>query len=418
VLLAACNSSSPQATPSTGDFVTTDQTRQNVKPEGSSMESSTAEEGEQNGQSEPSIPPLVKPVTIDLSTIPQVDTSKHNVPPEEVYFDTFRPVNRAVSLDRATPELIRSLLDAIPPIYNPVFETAESADRWIGDTDLVLGFASGGEAYAYPINILNFHEMVRHEVDGIPVLATFCPLCRSGIVYDSTVQGEALLFGNTSALYESDMVMVDHKTGSYWMQVSGESIVGPLTGERLRPLPSQTTTWGLWKEQHPHTFSLSRNTGYSRDYNRNPFTGFGEQLNTTGRFAFPVSEKGRDGRLDPGEVVFGVQIDGIQRAYPIARIGDGVVNDVVGETAITIFSRAEGSTGAVFSPNVNGRNLTFEFVDGSIRDRETGSNWSFSGEAITGELRGMQLEALASRSTFWFALAAAFPGVEIYVGDG
>lgn len=419
ILLSACSASDRQApAPVSGESSPSQEAEPDVAAE-TPTESTSDEvlpesESQEKLGSVASAPPIVEPVTIDLNAIPTVDVRKHSVPLGDVYFDTFRAVNRAVPLDRTSTDLIRSLLDAIPPIYNPIFETAASAKRWLGDHDLVLGYAGDTEAYAYPINILNLHEMVRHDVDGIPILVTYCPLCRSGIVYDSRIQGERLLFGNTSALYESDMVMVDHATGSYWMQVSGEAIVGPLTGARLKALPSQITTWGQWLQQYPHTFSLSPDTGYDRDYSRNPFTGIGEQLTATGRFPFPVSDRGRDPRLDPGEVVFGVQIDATERAYAIARIGDGVVNDLVAGKAVVVFTSVQGPTAAAYSATVDDRTLTFKFADGVIRDGETGSTWDFTGRATAGVLKGAQLEPLPSRTTFWFAMIAAFPELELY----
>ncbi|MFQ5399031.1 MAG: DUF3179 domain-containing protein [Anaerolineae bacterium] len=356
-------------------------------------------------------------MTIDLDAIPLVDTSQHSVPLDEVVFDTFRPVKRAVPLDSADSQLIRSLLDAIPPIYEPVFESAAAAAEWLKADDIVLGYVDGDEAYAYPIKILNFHEMVSHEVNGRPILASYCPLCRSGVMYDRTVDGEVLLFGNTSALYESDMVMVDHQTGSYWMQVSGEAIVGALTGRRLTALPSQTTTWALWRAQYPHTVSLSRQTGYGRDYSRDPFAGLGEQYNSSGRFIFPVSENGRDPRLDPGEVVLGLEVEGVQKAYPLSRIGDVAVNDQIGDTAVVIFSLADGPTGAAYRAVVDGRPLTFKRVNGVFEDEQTGSAWDLTGAAVDGELAGSRLAALPARSTYWFALVAAFPDLTLYTSD-
>ena len=123
--------------------------------------------------------------------------------------------------------------------------------RWLADDDLVLGYVSESDAFAYPIKMLDLHEIVHDVIDGVPVLVTYCPLCGSGVVYNRELDGDTLIFGNTSALYESDMVMYDHETGSYWFQVMGEAIVGPLTGRRLKPLASRTTTWEEWKEAPP-----------------------------------------------------------------------------------------------------------------------------------------------------------------------
>ncbi len=357
---------------------------------------------------------------IDLDRVPAVDTSRHSVPLEQIIFDTFRPVNRAVPLTEAQPALIRSLRDAIPPLYEPRFASAAATDSWLADDDIVLGYAAGDEAYAYPVKILNYHEIASHEVDGRAILASYCPLCRSGIVYDRWLPdaGAPLVLGNTSALYESDMVMFDHQTGSYWNQVSGEAIVGPLTGRRLNILPAQLTTWGAWKALYPDTLALAEETGFARNYRRDPFSGYGEQLNAGGQFFSPVSEAGRDPRLDPGAIVLAVEIDGIRRAYPLTRLGDAVVHDRLGAEDVVIFSQATGPSGAAYAPELDGRPLTFTLEDGRIVDRETGSRWDMAGRAVTGELAGTYLKPLPVRSTFWFSLVANFPDIEVYRPGG
>ena len=233
-----------------------------------------------------------------------------------------------------------------------------------------------------------------------------------------TPDGEPDLFGNTSALYESDMVMVDHKTGSYWMQVSGEALVGELAGQRLTALPSQTTTWGLWREQYPESVVLSPDTGYDRNYRYDPFTGLGERYNEGGDFIFPVSENGRDPRLDPGEVVLGAEYEGRQYAWPIERVGDGVLNDFIGENedvAVVIFSSSIGPTAAAYFPvTADGQSLTFVFEAGDFIDEQTGSTWSLSGTATDGPLAGTTLKALPTRSSFWFSLISSFPDLIFY----
>lgn len=243
-------------------------------------------------------------------------------------------------------------------------------------------------------------------------MATYCPLCRSGVMYDRTINGEVLLFGNTSALHESDMVMLDHQTGSYWVQVSGKAVVGTLIGTRLTALPSQTTTWGMWKAQYPNTRSLSRDTGHNRDYSNNPFLGYRESLNSSGRFAFPVSEAGRDPRLDPGALVLGVEVEEVVRVYPLEPVENGVINDVVGETAVSIF--IQSSAGAAYSPVVDNQTLTLTFADGLFIDAQTNSTWNLAGKAISGELSGSQLKPIPSRSSLWFAMIASFPELSLY----
>ena len=122
---------------------------------------------------------------------------------------------------------------------------------------LVVACSAGGEAFAYPINILNFHEMVNDTIGGIPLLATYCPQWFSGVVFSREVDDQTITFENTSALYQSDLVLYDHQMGSYWFQVGGEAVVGTLTGARLEPLPSATMPWGEWRALYPDTLLIT-----------------------------------------------------------------------------------------------------------------------------------------------------------------
>ncbi|MEM7344363.1 MAG: DUF3179 domain-containing (seleno)protein [Chloroflexota bacterium] len=116
---------------------------------------------------------VTEPFVVDLDAIPPVDITKHNVPLGEIYFDTFRRVNRVIPLSDISLDMIRDLRDAIPPIYNPKFETADQGEKWLSQTDIVVGYTAGEEAYAYPVRILNWHEIVAHDVNGEPILATY-----------------------------------------------------------------------------------------------------------------------------------------------------------------------------------------------------------------------------------------------------
>jgi hypothetical protein len=188
--------------------------------------------------------------------VPAVDRSRHNVRLGDVVFDTFN--GGFVRLDDALPGLISSERDAIRPVYHPRYGSALPG---LKDEDLVIGYASGRGAYAYPVKVLERRELVDAVIDGRPVLVSYCPLCGSGVVYSRVVRGRTLLFGNTSALYQSDLVMYDYETGSYWFQAAGEAIVGTLTGQRLHPLPSVTMRWGRWRRLHSGTRLLVADGG-------------------------------------------------------------------------------------------------------------------------------------------------------------
>ena len=245
------------------------------------------------------------------------------------------------------------------------------------------------------------------------MLITFCPLCRSGVVYDRHLDGRLLSFGNTGALYQSDLVMYDKETLSYWFQVGGEAIVGELTGVRLEPLPSVMTTWEEWLALHPETLVLSLETGFVRNYDVDIGIGIEDFINS-GNFPFAVTDAAEDGRLPAATLVLGLELNGEARAYPIDELGDAATDDTLGGEEIVVFTSAPGRAAAAFRTQAGGRALTFELQDGRFVDRETGSEWSLAGEAISGPLAGQRLEPLPVRTTFWFAYVAAFPEVEVY----
>ena len=347
----------------------------------------------------------------DRDTVAGIDLSLHSVPLADVHFDTFD--GGSVPLSEIDDALVLSLVDAIPPIDAPRYEDASGGD-WLDGDDLVIGYiGANGGAWAFPVKILNLHEIVNDELDGVPILISYCPLCRSAVVYDRLLDGRELTFGNSSALYESDLVMFDRETNSYWWQVAGEAIVGTLTGSRLTTLPSTTLTWAQWLEEHPETLVLSRETGFPRSYDRDPFAGYRDQVNDE-RFPFPVSADALDGRLAAGDEVLGLTVGGESRAYSARALGNAAVSDTLGGEEIVVFSTENGPTAAAYLADTGDGKLSFSYADNQYRDAETGSVWNLSGEAVSGPLQGAALELLPSRYTFWFAYIAAFPDADVY----
>ena len=398
VLAAACGGS--DSTPAPDQFVASTQataakpTATSVVPEGSSV-----------------VPKLV----------PDLDRTKHSVPLEDILFDTFGTTSaRFVPLSEISDELQTDLRDAIIPVDLPVYGAA-GALPWLDDDDLVLGYESGDEAFAYPINILNFHEIVNDDIGGVPVLITYCPLCFSGVVFGREVNGQTLTFGNTSALYQSDLVMYDHQTGSYWFQVAGEAVVGTLTGSRLGLLPSSTMPWKQWQELHPDTLLITgveggrlENLFVGAAYGNGFDSGYQDRINNE-QFAFPVDEDKLDGRLSAGEIVLTVEIGEAVTAFPLGIIGDGAVNAEVGGEPVVVFIESGGLSVAALSRVLDGQTFSFEYSnDGEITDRETGSAWDFAGRAVDGSLAGRRLDRVGSRRAFWFSVAISFPGIKIH----
>ena len=327
--------------------------------------------------------------------------------------DTFQPANRALPLSVAPPALIAHLRDAISPLHRPRYEPAAGA-RWLRADDVVVGYADRDQAWAFPVRILNLHEIVNDELGGEPVLVSYCPLCGSGIVFSRRLGNRLLTFGNTSALYQSNMVMLDYETGSYWWQVAGRAIVGTLTGEQLRILPSTTATWGDWRRLHPGTRVLSRDTGFRRNYARDPFENYAITVNE-GRFAFPVSGAALDQRLPSGARVLAIKLNDQVRGYLLDSKRPLAFLDTVGGQEIVVFVSRGGASSSAFRRRAGGRVLAFDPIGDEFVDRETRSVWDIAGRSTAGELAGQRLEPVPSRVSFWFAIVAAEPELELYV---
>lgn len=164
--------------------------------------------------------------------------------------------------------------NGIPALDHPASVSAPEADQSLKAQDIILGLESSGIAKAYPVRILNWHEVVNDDVGDQPVLISWCPLCGSGLVYDPRADGHRYMFGVSGLLYQQNLLFFDHETESLWSQLCGKAVAGPLAGTSLRLLPVAMTTWRSWKAEHPQTLVLSFQTGYKRDYSLDPYRDF------------------------------------------------------------------------------------------------------------------------------------------------
>jgi len=222
--------------------------------------------------------------------------------------------------------------DGIPALDEPHTVAAAEA-RW-GDDELVLGLVVGGEARAYPVAILNWHELVNDVLAGEPILVSFCPLCGTGMVFDRRIAGKTRRFGVSGLLYRSDLLMYDRESESLWSQISAEAVTGPLIGERLHLLRSRMARWGDWRSDHPGTTVLSRRTGHPRDYDRTPYAGYAQSADVM--FSVPM-----DRRYHPKMPTLGVRVPGEgARAYPaseLARAGGAIEERFLGHTVRVVY---------------------------------------------------------------------------------
>jgi hypothetical protein len=163
--------------------------------------------------------------------------------------------------------------DGIPSIDDPKFSPVRESDD-LGPQEPVVGLVINGDARAYPLRILTWHEIVNDTVGGLPVAVTFCPLCNSAVVYDRRVDGEATEFGTTGKLRYSDLVMYDRNTESWWQQFLGVGIVGEQTGKELKIIPSRLESWERFAARHPDGQVLVPNNPGVRSYGSNPYAGY------------------------------------------------------------------------------------------------------------------------------------------------
>lgn len=299
--------------------------------------------------------------------------------------------------------------DGIPSIDKPKFVSAQEAENFLRHDDLVLGLFVDGVTKAYPRMILVWHEIVNDKINGKPVVVTYCPLCYTGAAFVRTLNGEEVEFGVSGKLYNSDLVMYDRKTDSYWSQILGQAIVGELAGAKLDRVPIDTLEWGAWKKLHPNTLVLSPDTGFRRTYGQDPY---GDYYSSRSVF-FPIDNE--DSRLHPKAVVYGVESIGAAKAYPDSELAKVIiVNDVVGGTPLLATRDPDSKVVRVLERKIADRVLEFELRNGKLFDKQTGSGWTFNGSAVSGTLSGTQLNLVVASPHFWFAWAAFKPGTELF----
>ena len=264
--------------------------------------------------------------------------------------------------------------DGIPSIDHPTYVSLDEADEWIADNELVLALIYKGVTRVYPLQILVWHEIVNDVVAGDPLLITYCPLCSSGVAYNRVIDGLPVEFGTSGSLYNSNLVMYDRQTETYWSQIDGLAIVGELSGQELEPIGLDTVVWSEWKIAHPDSEVLSQDTGFDREYGRDPYGSYHEDS----YIWFPV--QARDDRIHPKTVVFGIEIGGVYAAY-------------CEEDLVEL---------------------------GSIEDRVNGVRIRISRDAagIVSVLNLSTQEVIVKEREYWFAWVASHPDTQLFLSSG
>jgi hypothetical protein len=301
--------------------------------------------------------------------------------------------------------------DGIPALTNPKHIAAADA-TYLEDDELVFGVEIAGDVRAWPLRILDWHEMLNDVVGGVPVTLAYCTLCASGILYDARVPGfdEPFVFGSSGFIYRSNKLMYDQATHSLWHQFTGRPVVGPLTGSgiELRTLPVTITTWQEWRRQHPDTRVLSLETGYQRDYT--PGEPYGDYF-ASPDLMYPMLVP--DDRLAPKDYVFALRADGHAQAWSLAEFEGGqVINAAVGDLPVVLIGdaatrtvRAYGSGGREFAPGSDKAALVAD-----------GQSWQIEEDALVGP-DGARLPRLPGHIAYWFAWQGFIDGAPLGAAD-
>lgn len=313
--------------------------------------------------------------------------------------------------------------DGIPAIDEPRFLSPDAV-RTLADQEPVIALELDGEARAYPLEVLMWHEIVNDTVAGVPVTVTYCPLCNTAVVYDRRLGDRVLDFGTSGKLYHSALVMYDRQTESLWAHFTAEALAGVLAGQELDTYPAAIVSWASWRDAHPDGIVLSRDTGFSRQYGQNPYPGYDDVDRQPFLFRGEV-----DGRLAAMERVVAVGRDAEPVAVRLDPLAEaGVVEVTVDGDPVTVWhlpgtgsalddddtanGRDVGATG-VFRPEIDGQPLTFARDGDGFVDDQTASRWDIFGTAVDGPMAGSQLEAVEHVDTFWFAWASYQPDTRI-----
>jgi hypothetical protein len=276
--------------------------------------------------------------------------------------------------------------DGIPAIDHPEFVSVPEANEWLADREPVIELDFGGTARAYPLQILIWHEIVNDTAAGTPVAVTFCPLCNTALVFDRRLDGRTLDFGTTGNLRNSDLVMYDRQTESWWQQFGGEAVVGELAGEKLGQLAARIVAWEDFAARNPDGKVLSRDTGFSRPYGQNPYTGY-DDIDSSPFFG--AANEG-DKRLPPKERVVYIERGEHAVAVPLSWLAQKkrVVVEVGGEKLEVAFAGTASS--ALDSADI-------------AEGRQVGS----------AEVSAATGQPVPFDQPFWFAVAAFRPDVRV-----
>ncbi|HNU89520.1 MAG TPA: DUF3179 domain-containing (seleno)protein [Ferruginibacter sp.] len=285
---------------------------------------------------------------------------------------------------------------------------ATAATNTIDSNKLIIGVALGAEAKAYPIEIIGYHHQVLDTVGGEPVMITYCSVCRTGRVFSPFVNRRYQRF-RLVGMDHFNAMFEDEDTKSWWRQVSGIAIAGPLKGMALREIPSEQMRLGAWIRKYPNTLIMQPDPAFVKRYK--DLEGFDEgTINSS-------LEKRDSASWQFKSWVVGVAKDGHAKAYDWNElVRQRVINDTFQNTPIVLVLENDNRSFHVWNRQVNDKllGLTLDATTQTLKDAATNSVWNMNGECIESELKGSRLTAVPAYQEFWHSWKGFHPGTGIY----
>jgi hypothetical protein len=289
-------------------------------------------------------------------------------------------------------------VDGIPSLDDPNLISAAEAD-YLKGTDLVFGVEINGDARAYPLRIMGWHEMFNDTIGGVPVALAYCTLCGAGILFETKLpsRDKALVFGSSGFLYRSNKLMFDRETNSLWNQFTGKPVSGSLveSGIALKIRPVVITSWTDWQKRHPNTDVLSLETGHERNYS----SGFVyRDYFSSPDLMFPVVVRSEE-HVKRKDYVFGIRDVGAAKAWPLSAFAGGrVINDAIGQREIVLVGDQETRTVRAYFR----KGLHFEAGARADQIKGPGGLWKMTEAALVGP-KGENLARVPGHISYWFA---------------
>ncbi|MBS1607931.1 MAG: DUF3179 domain-containing protein, partial [Bacteroidetes bacterium] len=291
--------------------------------------------------------------------------------------------------------------------YQPTNKNLVSvSDNRVTSDKLVVGVTIKGQSKAYPVEIIGYHHQVQDTIGGEPVMVTYCTVCRTGRVYSPFVNGKKESF-RLVGMDHFNAMFEDSTTKSWWRQVNGEAITGPLKGQTLKEIPSEQTSLAVWMRLHPNTLIMQPDSLYKEEYA--DLVGF-----DNGTIKGDLEHRDSASWQFKSWVI-GVEYNKIARAYDWNElVKKRVINDSLPKLPVVLVLESDNASFHVWNRSVNNQSLEFYIDNNTLKDKTTNSVWNFNGVCIFGPMAGQELKPVQASQEFWHSWQTFHPKTSIY----